>query len=89
VSYRIEVSPPARQEIRALPAYVRAQAVQLIDELAGNPRPTRAKELQDRQNIFRIWLAGRWRIVYAVDDESTLVLIMRVRRKEDIDYPSL
>jgi mRNA-degrading endonuclease RelE of RelBE toxin-antitoxin system len=89
VSYRIEVSHSARQEIRALPAYVRAQALQLIEELAGNPRPARAKELQDRQNIFRIWLAGRWRIAYAVDDELLVVLVIRVRRKEDIDYPSL
>lgn len=89
MSYRIEVSHSARQEIRALPAYVRAQALQLIDELAGNPRPARAKELQDRQNIFRIWLAGRWRIAYAVDDELLVVLVIRVRRKEDIDYSSL
>jgi len=89
VSYRIEVSPSARQEIRTLPAYVRAQALQLIDELGRDPRPARAKELEDRQNIFRILLAGRWRIIYAVDDELILVLIMRVRRKEDIDYPSL
>ena len=89
MSYRIEVSPSARQEIRTLPAYVRAQALQLIDELGRDPRPARAKELEDRQNIFCIWLAGRWRIIYAVDDELILVLIMRVRRKEDIDYPSL
>jgi mRNA-degrading endonuclease RelE of RelBE toxin-antitoxin system len=34
-------------------------------------------------------LAGRWRIAYAVDDELLVVLILRVRRKEDIDYPSL
>jgi mRNA-degrading endonuclease RelE of RelBE toxin-antitoxin system len=68
---------------------VRAQALQLIDELAENPRPARAKELQGRQNIYRIWLAGRWRIAYAVDDEQVVVLILRVRRKDDIDYPSL
>ena len=72
-----------------MPAYVRAQALQLIDELGRNPRPERAKELQDRQNIYRIWLAGRWRIVYAVGDELIVVLIIRVRRKEDIDYPSV
>ena len=89
MSYRIEISPLARQEIRGLPAYVRAQALQLIDELGRNPRPARAKELQDRQNIYRIWLAGRWRIVYAVDDALIVVLIIRVRRKEDIDYPSV
>jgi mRNA-degrading endonuclease RelE of RelBE toxin-antitoxin system len=89
VSYQIEISPSAHQEIRDLPAYVRAQALQLIDELGRNPRPARAKELQDRQNIYRIWLAGRWRIVYAVDDALIVVLIIRVPRKEDIDYPSV
>ncbi len=89
MSCRIEISPVARQEIRALPAYVRAQAIQLIEELARDPRPARAKELQERENIFRSWLAGRWRIVYEVDDELNAVLIMRVRRKDDIDYPGL
>ena len=86
---RIEISPAARREIRALPAYVRAQAIQIMEELGRDPRPARAKELQDRENIFRIWLAGRWRIVYEVDDHLHAVLIMRVRRKEDIDYPGL
>jgi len=57
--------------------------------LGRDPRPARAKELQDRENIFRIWLSGRWRIVYEVDDQLHMVLIMRVRRKEDIDYPGL
>lgn len=89
MSYQIEVSPAARQEIRALPGHVRAQAIKLLDELAQNPRPARARQLRERENIFRIWLAGRWRIVYAVDDEVITVLVLRVRRKEDIDYPSI
>jgi mRNA-degrading endonuclease RelE of RelBE toxin-antitoxin system len=89
VRYRIEISPAARQEMRRMPAHVRAQAVQLIDELGRNPRPRRAKELRARENIFRIWLAGRWRIVYAVDEELSLVLILRVRLKEEIDYPTV
>jgi mRNA interferase RelE/StbE len=89
VSYQLEFSPSARQEIRALPGHVRAQAIKLLDELAENPRPARAKQLRNHENIFRIWLAGRWRIVYAVDDEIITVLVLRVRRKEDIDYPSI
>ncbi|MCS7016670.1 MAG: type II toxin-antitoxin system RelE/ParE family toxin [Gemmatales bacterium] len=89
MSYRIEISPSAQREIRQLPGYVRAQAIQLIDALGQNPRPARARELRERENIFRIWLAGRWRIVYAVDDNLKMVLILRVRRKEDIDYPSV
>lgn len=89
MSYRIEVSSAARHEIRALPGYVRAQAVRLIDELGEDPRPARARELRERENVYRIWLAGRWRVVYSIDDELVVVLILRVRRKEEIDYPSV
>ena len=89
MSYQIEITPAARREIRALPAYVRSQAVQIIDELGRDPKPARAKELRDRTDIYRIWLAGHWRIVYEVNDEQIVVLILRVRRKEDIDYPSV
>lgn len=89
MNYRIEISPQARQEISLLPGHVRAQAIQLIDELRQNPRPARAKELKERESIDRIWLAGHWRIVYQVGDEQIIVLILRVRRKADIDYPSV
>jgi mRNA-degrading endonuclease RelE of RelBE toxin-antitoxin system len=67
VSYQIEISPPVRKEIEALPGNVRAQARQLIRHLQENPRPPRAKELRDKTGIYRIWLAGRWRIAYHVE----------------------
>jgi mRNA-degrading endonuclease RelE of RelBE toxin-antitoxin system len=89
VSYQIEVSPEARQEIKALTGYVRAQARQLIKALGETPRPPRAKELRGKPNIYRIWLAGRWRVAYEVDDDLELIRILRVRRKEQMDYESL
>jgi mRNA-degrading endonuclease RelE of RelBE toxin-antitoxin system len=89
VNYQIKIFPSAHKEIRELPGYVRAQALQLIDQLGKNPRPARAKELLDKPNIHRIWLAGQWRIVYQVDDDLNQVNILRVRRKEQIDYESL
>ena len=89
MNYQIEVSSQARQEILSLPGYIRTQARQLIRELRQNPFPPRAKELQDKPNIFRIWLAGNWRIVYAVDRGRQLIRILRVREKKHIDYESL
>ena len=67
MSYRIEVPPPVQKEIMALPGYVRAQARLLIRALGENPRPSRAKELRGKPDIYRIWLARRWRIAYEVD----------------------
>lgn len=89
MSYRIDVPPSAQKEIKALPGYVRAQARQLIRDLGNNPRPSRAKELDDKPNIYRIWLAGRWRIAYQIDDNLQLIRILRVRLKDKVDYDSL
>lgn len=89
MSYRTELTPPAKAEIRALSGYLRSQALKIITALAQEPRPPRAKELRGRPNLFRIWLAGRWRIVYEIDSENQRVLILRVRSKEQIDYESV
>ncbi len=85
-SYRIEIVQEARKEVKALPGHVRAQARQQFRRLATNPRPNSAKELRGKPGFYRILLAGLWRIVYTMDDETQTVTILRVRRKEDIDY---
>jgi mRNA-degrading endonuclease RelE of RelBE toxin-antitoxin system len=89
VSYQIELHREALAELKALPASVRAQAIALIDLLAAAPRPPRAKELRDKPGIYRIWLAGRWRIAYKIDDEQQTIVVRRIWRKSDIDYDSL
>ena len=89
MSYRIEVRPSAQREILALPGYVRAQARQMIRAIGENPRPSRALELRERPSMYPISLAGRWRIVYEVDDDMQMVLILRARLKETVDYQSL
>jgi mRNA-degrading endonuclease RelE of RelBE toxin-antitoxin system len=68
MSYRVDISPEAQQELRGLSGYVRAQALKLLHTLSANPRLPRAKELRDKPNIYRIWLNKKWRLVYTVDD---------------------
>ena len=59
MSYRTELTPPAKAEIRALPGNLRSQALKLIAALAEEARPPRAQELRGKPNIYRIWLAKR------------------------------
>ena len=89
MSYHVEIARPAQIEIKALPGHVRAQARQLINSLKEIPRPTRAKQLRDKPNIYRLWLVRRWRIAYLIDDDLKLVRVLRIRRKEIIDYETL
>jgi len=69
--------------------HVRSSARQIIKDLTDEPRPARSKELRGRPGVYRVWLAGRWRIVYAIDDEDQLVIVLRIRRKDQIDYDSI
>ncbi len=96
MSYRIELIPPARAEIRALPEYVRGQALELVADLGSEPRPPRAKILNSatgvalrQPDIYRIWLAGRWRIAYEIDDDAERILVLCLRYKEDSDYDKI
>ncbi|MGH9766960.1 MAG: type II toxin-antitoxin system RelE family toxin [Blastocatellia bacterium] len=89
MKYRVEISPEAHKEIKALSGYVRSPAIEIISNLSADPRPPRARELRGKEGIYRIWLAGKWRIAYRIVEDEKLVEILRVRRKEDIDYDSL
>jgi mRNA-degrading endonuclease RelE of RelBE toxin-antitoxin system len=76
-------------EVRALPGHIRPQARQRFRELEDEPRPHGAKELRGKPGVYRLWLAGHWRIVYTINDDLQLVRVVRVRRKEQIDYERL
>lgn len=89
MSYQVDVPPPVRKEIEGLPGYVRAQIRQLIRELRDDPKPPRAKELRGKPNVYRIWLATKWRVAYRVNEDSQHLLLLRVRLKEFMDYESL
>ena len=89
MNYQIEVISQAEKELQELPGYVRAQARQMIRNLGIDPRPFRSKELRGKPSYYRIWLMGKWRIVYRIDDEDRTVKILRIRLKDDVDYESI
>lgn len=89
MSYRIEFLISARAELRALPGYVRAEALDCITELGKTPRPSGSKELQGKPAIYRLHMAGRWRIAYHIDDDLKRIRVLRIRRKEFIAYEGL
>lgn len=86
MSYRIEIGPTARREIKSLSGYRRAQARQVVIALAVDPRPARAKQLLAEPVIYRVWLARRRRIAYEIDDADQRIRILRVQRNEDLDF---
>ena len=54
-----------------------------IRGLAVDPRPRGCKKLEGRQfqNLYRIRV-GDWRILYAVEDDRLIVLILEIVRRD-------
>lgn len=80
MSYRIDYSKEAYQDIRDIPTYFRNRIRAAIDALQEDARPLKSKELRDLPGIRRIRL-DIWRIIYNIDDENAEILIIRIKRK--------
>lgn len=78
--YQIRYTGEARHALQNMPGNYRQRARRLIESLFNTPRPATAKELRDLPNRYRIRLNG-WRIIYRVDDEDGVIIILRIRQK--------
>ena len=82
-SYSVEVKPPARKELEALPDNVLARVLQKIEALRHAPRPAGCKKLKGYKDQWRVRV-GDWRVVYIIDDAARLVSITRIAHRREV-----
>jgi mRNA interferase RelE/StbE len=82
--YRVDVAPAAGRQLRRLPPGEAARLRGPILALAHVPRPPGAMRLVDG-DWWRLRV-GDLRIVYAIDDEQRLVIVLRVARRNESTY---
>lgn len=54
-----------------------------IDGLASNPRPEGARALQGEATVLRLRV-GDYRILYTINDDVLLVLVVRVGHRREV-----
>ena len=59
-------------------------ARQAIAQLAENPRPGRAKELEDHTGYYRLWLPRTYRLVWSVIEDDRVVYLLYGLTDEEI-----
>ena len=82
-SYSVEVKPPARKELEALPDNVLARILQKMESLRSAPRPAGCKKLKGYKDQWRIRV-GAWRVVYIIDDAAKLISITRIAHRREV-----
>ena len=83
MTYRLEILPAAEREMTRLDHAVRRQIDRKIVSLSTDPRPPGAKALSGPHGGLRVRV-GDWRIVYRVEDDRLLVLVVRVGNRRDV-----
>jgi mRNA interferase RelE/StbE len=86
VAYRVEIRPAAGRAIRALERPVQEHVLAALTALQDAPRPVGSRRLQGLENLYRI-KAGpgkRYRIIYRILDEASLVLVLKVGHRKDV-----
>jgi len=81
--YRLLIKPSAVKEIEAIPFKKdRQRILERIAKLADNPHPFGCEKLSG-QDKYRV-RQGRYRIVYAVEDEILLVYMVKVGHRKEV-----
>ena len=83
MTYRVEITAPSRRSIRALARPVQVRIIRALEALAEAPRPHGCMKMAGPGDLYRIWV-GEWRIVYAVEDDRLVVLVVRVGHRGDV-----
>ncbi len=83
MTFRIEVAPAAVRQLRTLDPAARRRVQAAIELLAGQPRPSGARKLVGGDGEWRV-RTGDYRIVYEIDDDVLLVLVVAVGHCRDI-----
>ena len=81
---RVELAPAAQRQLRRLPPGDAAALRGPILALALDPRPAGALKLSGTE-FWRIRV-GSLRVVYAIDDEAALVIVLKVARRSESTY---
>ena len=84
MTYTIEISTSAAKAVDKLEKANRLRIVGAIELLSVDPRPPGAKMLRGgEQGRWRVRI-GDYRIVYAIEDDRLLVLVLRVAHRREV-----
>jgi len=81
--YSVEYVSTVGKQIRAIPKKERVKVFRRIAKLAQDPRPPGAKKLKGEDSLYRVRQGG-WRVVYTIEDEKLIVLVVKVGHRSDV-----
>lgn len=83
-TYSIHFAPRIEQQLNLIPKNIRKLIFDRIEKLSSDPRPLGVEPLQGAEKgLFRI-RQGDYRIVYSIQDQKLLILIVRIVHRKEV-----
>ena len=83
MTYRVTLAPSAARQLRKFDPDARRRLQAAIELLAIDPRPPAATRLVGGSGEWRV-RTGNYRIVYEINDNELVVLVLRMGRRREI-----
>lgn len=80
----MEFTPRALRALRKLDRLAVSRIREATEALRDEPRPAGAKMLSGMHGVWRIRVAGDYRVVYSVDDDKLVVLVVDAGHRRQI-----
>ena len=83
-TYRVDTAPRCIGQLAKIPKNIRERILDRIEELGFDPKPHGVEPLHGSdKGLFRI-RQGDYRIVYSIQDQRLLVLVVRVVHRKEV-----
>lgn len=82
--YTLEFAPRAIRSLRKLDRHVAERIRAAAEALRDDPRPAGARMLTGMHGVWRIRVAKDYRIVYTVDDDRLVILVVDAGHRREI-----
>ncbi len=86
-SYRLEAKTSFSKDLKKLSPDIALRLMRRVKSLPENPFPSGVKKLMGSKVVYRLRV-GDYRIIYEVDTETKIVLLVYARHRKDV-YRSL
>jgi mRNA interferase RelE/StbE len=83
MTYRIEFVKRATKQFKDLPTHEQQRLSPKINALSTEPRPIGVVKLSGEEDLYRIRV-GDYRIIYAIQDDQLLVLVVKLGHRREI-----
>jgi mRNA interferase RelE/StbE len=82
--YTVKIDKRVKKDFKSIPVQEIERIKSAILELSNNPRPDGCTKLKGKRNDYYRIRVGNYRVIYSIQDEILLVLVVLVGHRKEI-----